>query len=228
MARLMINMSRGAALIAVLLAGSCAAPTNDGTVVSDGLANHPITVAPSYRSIELAFSTPSAGLAPQDENQLEAFANDYLSRGDGAISVSVPSGTDSSEALTYFGERLAQMGVPRSRILVGTHDKGSTYGRVELGYMVYTASTAPCADWSENAADNASNLPRQDFGCSVQHNIAAMVADPRDLATPRGMGPSDATRRGTVIENYEKAQTTGTAKSTQQSGNVADVSTGSQ
>jgi pilus assembly protein CpaD len=211
------------ALMAVLLAGSCAAPVNDGTVVADGLANHPITVAPSYRSLELAFSTPSAGLAPADENQLEAFTNDYLARGDGAVSISAPEGPRASEELAFFGDRLVQLGVPRSRILVGTHDVGSTDGRVELGYVLYAANTAPCGDWSENAADTSANLPRPDFGCSVQHNIAAMVADPRDLVAPRGMGAGDATRRETVIGNYEKAQTTGSQKSSDQSGKVSDV-----
>ncbi len=223
MDRLKRQAFRAAALMAVLLAGSCAAPVNDGTVLADGLANHPITVAPRYRSLELAFSTPSAGLAPQDENQLESFANDYIARGDGAISVSAPNGPNASEELAYFGNRLEQLGVPRSRILVGTHDVGSTDGRVELGYVVYSASTAPCGDWSENAGDTSANLPRPDFGCSVQHNIAAMVADPRDLVAPRGMGAGDATRRETVISNYEKAQTTGSQKSSDQSGKVSDV-----
>ena len=52
----------------------------------------------------------------------------------------------------------------------------------------YTASTETCGDWSENEAFTADNLTPKNFGCSVQHNIAAMVADPRDLLGPREAG----------------------------------------
>jgi len=217
------NILRAASVAAVLLAGSCAAPTNDGTVFADGLRNHPITVAPQYESLRLAFSDSSAGLTPQDRTQLASFVEDYVSRGDGAISISAPPGPDSSAAIAYFGEQLADMGVPRSRILVGTHDAASGDGKVEIGYIVYTARTDTCGNWTQDAGDTAANLPMPDFGCSIQHNVAAMVADPRDLETPRGMGPADATRRETVVSTYEKAQSTAAAKSTSQSANVSDV-----
>ena len=49
------NLLRAAAVAAVLLAGSCASPTNDGSVFADGLRNHPITVAPHYEAIRVAF-----------------------------------------------------------------------------------------------------------------------------------------------------------------------------
>jgi pilus assembly protein CpaD len=65
-----------------------------------------------------------------------------------------------------------------------------------------------------------------DFGCSNQHNLAAMVSDPRDLITPRGMGPSDATRRETVIGTYEKAQSTAAQKSADQSATLSNVGGG--
>jgi pilus assembly protein CpaD len=64
-----------------------------------------------------------------------------------------------------------------------------------------------------------------DFGCSVQQNIAAMVSDPRDLVTPRGMDPSDPTRRQTVLSTYEKGQTTQAQQTQKQSASVSDVST---
>jgi len=61
------------------------------------------------------------------------------------------------------------------------------------------------------------------FGCAVQHNIAAQVADPRDLAQSRGLGPSDTTRRMQLLSKYEQGQSTATVKSKDQSGAVSDV-----
>ena len=217
------NILRAASVAAVLLAGSCAAPTNDGTVFADGERNHPITVAPHYQTIRVVFSDSSAGLTPEDGTQFASFVEDYLSRGDGAISISVPRGPNSSAAIAYFGEHLVQMGVPRARILVGTHDAASADARVEIGYIVYAARTDTCGNWTQDAADTAANLPMPDFGCSVQHNIAAMVADPRDLVAPRGMDAGDATRRETVVGTYEKAQSTASQKSASQSATLSDV-----
>jgi pilus assembly protein CpaD len=213
---------------AVLLAGSCAAPSHDGPVFADGLRNHPITVAPHYQSVRVAFSDSTAGLSPEDGTQLASFVEDYLSRGDGAISISAPRGPGSSAALGYFGEQLAHMGVPRNRILVGTHDVADGDTRVEIGYIVYGARADSCGNWTQDASETWDNLPMPDFGCSVQHNIAAMAADPRDLVAPRGMDAGDATRRQTVVGTYEKAQSTASAKSSSQSATLSDVGGGGQ
>jgi pilus assembly protein CpaD len=215
------NVLRAASVAAVLLAGSCASPTNDGTVFADGLRNHPITVAPHYEAIRVAFSDPAAGMSPEDGAQLSTFVDEYLARGDGEISISAPRGPNSSAALAYLGDELVHMGVPRSRILVGTHDAPDM--RVEISYLAYAARTGACGNWTEDASGTASNLPLPDFGCSVQHNVAEMVADPRDLVAPRGMGPSDATRRETVVGTYEKAQSTGAQKSSDQSASLSGV-----
>lgn len=228
MTRFATHALRMASIAAVLLAGSCAAPINDGSVVADGLANHPITVAPHFQSIRVAFSDASAGLTPEDGTQFNGFVEDYLSRGDGAISVNAPRGPNATAALTWFGERLAHMGVPRARILVGTRDTADGDGRVEVGYIVYAARTDRCGNFSKDEGDSSANLPTPDFGCAVQHNVAAMVADPRDLVAPRGMDAGDATRRETVIGNYETAKSTSSQKTTDQSGAVSTTTTGSQ
>ena len=218
------NVVRIASLGALLLAGSCAAPINDGSgLVADGAANHPIVVEPSYLTLKLPFNAGDAGLLPDDSARFTAFVEDFLQSGNGAISITAPAGGDADAAIGYFGERLAAMGVPRGRILVGTRSPGDADARVELGYVSYHASSPPCGDWSTGWADTSDNQPPPNFGCSVQHNIAAMVADPRDLVTPRTPDAPDAVRRATVLDNYEKGKPTAAEKSQDQSGAVADV-----
>ena len=212
---------RTASIAAVMLAGSCSAPFNDGEgLMNDPAVNHPITVEPHFASIKLSFSAPQAGLLPDDSARLDGFVADYLSRGAGSISVSAPSGPYSAAALDYFGERLFSMGVQRSRILVGTHEGD---GRVEIGFISYSAHAVECGDWSKNLGDTASNRPAPNFGCAVQKNIAAQVADPRDLIEMRAGEPADATRRAVVLDNYEKGKVTAADKSKDQSGAVSDV-----
>jgi pilus assembly protein CpaD len=213
---------RVASLFAVLAAGSCAAPINgEGGLVDDPMVNHPIVVAPHYRSIRLSFSAPQAGLMPDDAQRFDDFVAAYIQHGNGAISISAPTGRDAQAAIGYFGERLASAGVPREHILVGTADTRD--GKVEIGYIGYQATTDTCGDFSSNLGDTASNRTSANLGCATQHNIAAMVADPRDLMGPATMASGDASRRATVYDNYRKGQPTGATLSADQSGAVSDV-----
>ncbi|MBN9558353.1 MAG: CpaD family pilus assembly protein [Alphaproteobacteria bacterium] len=216
------HLLRLGALAAVLLAGSCA---NDPatTRFADGAANHPITVSPSYKTLSLPFVAGSGSLNGENEAKFEAFVQDFRSRGNGAISVSAPAGPGAADTIRYFGEKLASLGVARTSIMVGTHDIANGGSNVTVGYLAYTARAGNCRDWSEDAANTWTNEPMPDFGCSVQHNIAAMVADPRDLLGPRPMGPGDATRRATIMNKYEKGEPTAATKTSDQSGNVSQV-----
>ena len=118
---------------------------------------------------------------------------------------------------------MAAAGVPRDRILVGTREGAGGDGRVELGFISYQASTEPCGDWSSSVTNIAANHVMANFGCAVQHNIAAQVADPRDLMTPQQLGSADAARRAVVFDNYKNGKPTGATLSPDQSGTVSDV-----
>ena len=214
------DVLRIVAVGAVLLAGSCASPDRNEPW-ADPARNHPIAVEPHYTTIKLSFSAPEAGLLPDDAARFEGFVSDYLSRGSGSISVSAPQGGDANAALNYFGARLFAMGVPKSRIIVGTHDGTDT--RIEIGFIAYTAKTDACGDWSDDLSLTYSNRSTRNFGCSVQQNIAAQVADPRDLIEMRPSDPSDAARRGVVLDNYEKGKVTAAEKNQAQSGAVSQV-----
>jgi pilus assembly protein CpaD len=218
---------RAAAIAAVLFAGSCAAPANDDPVrTADPEVNHPIVVDQTTNSLRLSFTAADAGLMPDDAARFDAFVGTYLASGnDKAISITVPNGPTAQQTITYFGERLASYGVPRSRIMVGYRKDNDP--RVELDYVSYTAHTDQCGNWSQ-ASEIASNLPMEDFGCSVQHNIAAQIDNPHDLIAPRDMGQADAVRRGVVMGHYQKGEVTQATKktvdaSTEQSGVSSDV-----
>ena len=220
------NSFRLASLLAVLLASSCAEPPEDDAqpvVTEDGSANHPIKVEPVFRSLKLA---NTATLSSNDETALAAFVEEYMVRGNGALSISVPSGSNSSQEITALGEHIAELGVPRSRILVGTQDASGTDGHIEVGYISYQARLEPCGDWSMDAADTSDNGTMPNFGCAVQRNIAAELADPRDVDQPRGMTAADATKRMEVLSKYEQGQSTASQKSQEQNASVSSVGGG--
>ena len=205
---------RAAAVLSMLVAGSCSA-TNDGTKISeDGEHNHPIAVEPHYRELKVEFGGGPGGMTVDDAAKFDAFVADYRVHGNGSLGISVANGGPAHAAITFFAERAAASGISRDKILVSTHDASNGDLRVDVSFITYTASTETCGDWSENEAFTADNLTPKNFGCSVQHNIAAMVADPRDLLGPREAGAVDTARRQAVIDLYEKGQPSAATKRT--------------
>jgi pilus assembly protein CpaD len=207
-------MFRAAAVLSVLVAGSCSV-TNDGNTISeDGAHNHPITVEPSYRELKVQFAGGEAGMSSEDAVKFDAFLADYRVHGNGSLGISVPNGAPAHDAITFFAERAAATGISRDKILVSTHDVSNGDFRVAVSYISYKASADSCGDWSENLAFTADNQTPKNFGCAVQHNIAAMVADPRDLLGPREAGQADSVRNATVMDLYEKGQPSAAVKHT--------------
>jgi pilus assembly protein CpaD len=211
------TLFRGLCLSAVLLAGSCTTEFHkDLDNFDDPVVNHPITVEPSYQSLKLSYS--AAGLDAADGEKLAGFVTDYRMHGNGKISIAVPGGAGMQQAVTALADRINELGVSRDRILVA-----STQGaQIEVNYISYQARTGAC-DWSEDLFYTAENRTAGNLGCANQHNLAAMVADPRDLLGPRAMDGGDATRRATVITNYEKGQASGAQKSNEQNATISDV-----
>jgi pilus assembly protein CpaD len=198
---------RAAALASILIAGSCSVANDGNTISEDGSNNHPIMVEPSYRDLKVQYAGGSDGVTADDA----------------VLAISVPNGPPSRAAITFFAERAAASGISRDKILVSTHDVANGDYRVDVNYITYSARTDTCGDWSEDLAFTADNVTPKNYGCSVQHNIAAMVSDPRDLIAPRPFDTGDGTRAATIIDNYEQGKPTSAQKTADQSAAISDV-----
>jgi pilus assembly protein CpaD len=221
MRQMTANLLRGFSLAALLVAGSCSAPSGGKMVFDDPIANHPIQVEPSSQSMRVSVSP--AGIAPADLAHFDAFVSDYQVHGNGKIVISAPQGALASTEAAVVADRINAMGVSREQILVAGRDAAPGDGRIELNYVSYQAATASCGDWSEDLSYTMQNKTAANLGCAVQHNVAAMVADPRDLLGPRPIDGADANRRATVITNYEKGVPTAATKTPDQSTAISDV-----
>ncbi len=209
-----------AALALTLVAAGCSSDSDLANLQYDAAANHPITVAPHNVSLALPFATRTGGLTPQSESRLRQFAARYLRSGHGALSIVAPQNAEARQQLALFGHKLAHYGVSVKRILAGT-DGAVAPGHVELQFMTYEAKAPHCGDWN-NISHTGSNLPMENFGCATQHNLAVMVADPRDLVTPRRLGASDATERTQMMQKYEAGKLTTSAQPPQSVARIGD------
>jgi pilus assembly protein CpaD len=92
-----------------------------------------------------------------------------------------------------------------------------TPGFVEPGMVrvVVTRSNAHvpgCPDWSDTFGSNLDNSTSDDFGCSVNSNLAAMIANPEHLLKgEEGSGDTYVSRSTTAIEALREAKPTGSA-----------------
>jgi pilus assembly protein CpaD len=204
---------------AALSFAACAHPGYNGPDQTFDLdKRYPIEVQPRMMSLALPYN----GQAALDQNnggQLSRFAEDYLVHGTGSIGVSGPT----NAAANLVVEELLEKGVARTQIMVGPTTSGAANNDIRVTYIRYVAEVPPCGDWSTNLSVTSSNTRPPNFGCATQHNIAAMVADPRDLVAPDTSGQADSQRRLTVLEKYRAGEPTPAQRTDQQSGAVSQI-----
>ncbi len=83
-------------------------------------------------------------------------------------------------------------------------------GMVRVVVSRAQASVPGCPDWSRNGSINFDQHTSSDYGCSVNSNLAAMIADPRDLVQGKtGDGLTDPVRAAKPVTEYRKAGLTG-------------------
>lgn len=73
-----------------------------------------------------------------------------------------------------------------------------------------TASVPGCPDWEEKSDMNYNNGTHAGYGCAINGNLAAMVANPEDLISgQRGTGETVVSTSTKAITSYRKQAPTG-------------------
>ncbi|MEM7665948.1 MAG: CpaD family pilus assembly protein [Pseudomonadota bacterium] len=153
--------------------------------------------------------TNGGGLPISEKQRLNGwFETMELAYGD-RITVDDPS---SNPAVTEAVNELAG----RYGLIVG-ETAPTTEGFVNPGQarVVITRSTASvpgCPDWSAQADSNYLNATSPGYGCAVNSNMAAMVADPEDLLQGKtGSGETVIATSNKAITTYRETEPTGAA-----------------
>jgi len=215
------NFLRACVAVAAIATAACSTPASNGPdQVFDRDMRFPISVQPRMMTLRLLYNG-QASLSEDAAGQIGRFAGDYLSHGSGSIAIAPPAGNSSVSDLVV--RELLERGVSRNQIMVGGTNATGPADDIRLTYIRYVAESPPCGDWSENLGYSASNTAPSNFGCATQRNIAAMVADPRDLLTPDTSGQADAQRRLTVLDKYRRGEPTPAEKTEAQTAVISTV-----
>lgn len=94
---------------------------------------------------------------------------------------------------------------------------------VTVSLTYYTARTFDCNQSWENLAATGSNKAYTNYGCALTSNLAAQIADPRDLDRAARATSSDPQRKSAILEKYRQGQVTSAEEDTQSKGTISDA-----
>jgi pilus assembly protein CpaD len=216
--------------LAGALAAGCAGGA--GRLAREGGTNQPETPTEQYKpkvSVEpedLALAPHPEGLSDNQRQALAVFAARYRDDAPVEITLRVPQGgadaVTPGRMVTQVMQALEWLGISRNSVRVAGYD-GATdpASPVVLSYQRYKPDLPDCSRTWNNIGATMNNRPSTNFGCASTANLAAMVADPRDLMRPAETDPADPVRRATVIDLYRKGELTSTKRDEQASGAVS-------
>lgn len=200
------------------LAAALAACQSDGLATGsvesyphDLRARHPIVLAEKPRSLDV-FPTGAGYLDPRQAADVANFVLEYRRHGRGGLAVQVPQGVPPAEAaaaartLGAIRRVAADGGVPALAVTGYPATMPGVASAVRMSFARMQAKVAgECGLWPEDlgAGDFEAgfrNGPYYNFGCAMQSNVAAQVADPVDLVRGQPESRIDTIRRAKAIE----------------------------
>jgi pilus assembly protein CpaD len=195
---------------------------------------HPISLREAPRALELFVGANRGGLTPAQRADVLAFAHTWRDESTGGVLIDVPWGTPNAhaahEAVAEVRSILVAAGVSPDAIASRRYRPVTPikFATLRLSYPKMIAEAGPCGLWPKDLGPNVegidpSNHSYWNFGCSQQHNLAALVENPADLVQPRGETPASAARRSVVLDKYRKGEPTATRNPDADKAKISDI-----
>lgn len=167
----------------------------------------------------LDITAPQGGLPISEQQRLAGWFEAMDLRYGDRISIDDPvNSVATREAVAALAGRYGLMVTDGSPVTEGYVAPGQA--RVVITRS--TASVPGCPDWSVKTEANYNNATSPGFGCGVNSNLAAMIANPEDLiAGQTGTGETVVTTSTKAINAYRAAEPTGV-------GGLTEVDTGGE
>jgi pilus assembly protein CpaD len=160
------------ALVLPLALAGCGGVPHNASLYS---LHQPVVTHASYA---LDLTTGPDGLPVPEQQRLAGWFTAMQLRYGDRVALAEPLSTQATRAsvgavVERFGLLLADDPAPEA--------DGVSPGAVRVVITRATASVPHCPDWSGNSSSNPANATSTNFGCAVNSNLAAMVANPDHL-----------------------------------------------
>lgn len=186
-----------------LMLGACGGTQNPGMES----VHQPVVNRTDY-AIDLQ-SGSQGGLASGEAQRLSGwFQSLKIGYGD-RVSIDDPSphrGGESHEAVAAIAARYGLLLDEGAPVTTGQVTPGSI--RVVVSRMA--ASVPGCPDWSRPSQPEFKGSTMSNYGCAINSNLAAMIANPEDLIQGQtGTGGPDARTVSKAIQSFREKAPTG-------------------
>ncbi len=187
------------------------------------LSQYVLQVEPGIDRIALAVH--DQGLSANQHQALRGLVSRFVSEQASILRIESPSGNDPAAAAQAYAMRDAMqaMGVPGDMIQVVGYDAPDARAPVLAGFETLRAHVPDCSAEPRNLGSRFSNLPTGGFGCAVTANMAAQIANPRDILTPRELQPSDSGRAAVVFALYRQGKQTAAPQEILVAGRISEA-----
>lgn len=191
---------------AVLLASAVAACMTPGENTADrgiSAVNEPVM---SRATFVMDLAAPGGVLPPAEVSRLDGWFNGLgLGYGDSIF----VDGAFSDAARAQVAEVAGRYGLlvsPAAPVTAGAVPPDS----IRVVVARARAEVPGCPNWNIPSQPNFKNRMMSNFGCGVNSNLTAMVANPEDLFHGReGAGVGDAITAVKAVDYYRKSEPTG-------------------
>jgi pilus assembly protein CpaD len=222
--RISVNRALASAflvLAAGLAASGCASVSGATDAPLTPLSRYSLQVEPGLDRIALAVH--DQGLSSNQQAALRGLAARYGSSGAGHVRIESPAGDDPVSVQQAYAVRtfLQDAGVPEDRIQMAAYVAPDPRAPVLAGFETIRASIPDCAAQPRHLGARMSNQSSGGFGCAITANMAAQIADPRDILGARPMTPADSGRAAVVFDNYRKGEVSSTPQEPLVSGRIS-------
>lgn len=201
--------------------GACASTGAPEARPLTPLSRYSLRVEPGLDRIALAVHED--GLSANQQAALADLAGRYRAAGIGTVRVEAPSGDDPAAARQTWAVRsaLEAAGLPAERIVVAAYAAPDPRAPVLAGFETVRAVIPNCAAEPRAMENRFSNEASMGLGCAINANLAAQIADPRDIVGQRPVSPADSGRAAIVFDNYRKGEPTSAPQETLVEGRIA-------
>lgn len=180
---------------------------------------HPINIVKARAAIALQVPGNAGGLNVYQQERIRHFIAIWRAEGTGKLTVS----GNSREGLAGLRDLLIESVVPVVAVEIARYDVNQR--GVKLSFARLVAQGPKCGTWNSDLAKDSTNTEYENFGCADRHNLAALIANPKDLQTPRDQVDwTNAERVDFMMKAFQLGKPTGgDTSATDKAGTISDI-----
>jgi pilus assembly protein CpaD len=175
---------------------------------------------------EIALAPRVDGLSAAQRDALASLTARYRAGGGSVVVVQAPQGAAENPALKTAHAAKAELealGLDPAEVRLVSHAPDGARPLVRVGFETVAAVVHDCGRTWGNLTATKDNKGFENFGCAVTSNMAAQIADPRDIYGRRPLDPADAGRRQVVLGKYRLGERTSSQDDERARGVVSDA-----